>query len=133
MTSNIETVQKIYAAFGAGDVPTILSYLDPEVEWEHDWGTAPPALYQRRVGREAVAGFFDELSNWAMLVFEPTNFLEGGNQVAVPIRLEMRHKATGKVVKDLEMHLFTFGTDGAVQKMRHVLDARAFAEIEAMN
>lgn len=30
----IETVQQIYAAFGRGDVPFILSQLADDVEWE---------------------------------------------------------------------------------------------------
>lgn len=33
---NNETVQEIYAAFGRGDVPTMLGHLADDVEWE-DW------------------------------------------------------------------------------------------------
>ena len=32
----IETVQHLYAAFGRGDVPTILAGLADDVDWEHD-------------------------------------------------------------------------------------------------
>ena len=33
--SNVHTVQEIYAAFGRGDVPAILSRLSESVEWEY--------------------------------------------------------------------------------------------------
>ena len=32
--SNVATVQKIYEAFGKGDVPAILAVLADDVEWE---------------------------------------------------------------------------------------------------
>ena len=36
--SNLATVQAIYAAFGRGDVPAILSHLTDGVAWEHGEG-----------------------------------------------------------------------------------------------
>lgn len=33
MTTPIELVQKFYAALSAGDIPTILSVLDTDLEW----------------------------------------------------------------------------------------------------
>lgn len=39
------------------------------------------------------------------LRFEPTNFLSGGNQVAVTINVQVKVKPTGKVVEALEIHL----------------------------
>ena len=123
---NVETVQKIFDCFGRGDIEGLLEYLDPQVEWEHDWGVMPPALYKPRRGRDEVRGFFQDLAAYDFLRFEPVEFLSGGNMVAVPIRLEMRHKETGKTMKDLEVHLWTFGEDGKVTRMRHVLDGRQF-------
>jgi hypothetical protein len=69
--------------------------------------------------------FFARLDGLEFLRFEPTNFLTGGNQVAVPITLEARVKATGKIVKTLEMHLWTFGFDGKVSRFFHCFDRHA--------
>ena len=33
MSTSIQLVQKFYAALGAGDIPAILSVLDPDLEW----------------------------------------------------------------------------------------------------
>ena len=34
MQQNLETVKKIYEAFGKGDIPVLVEYLDENVSWE---------------------------------------------------------------------------------------------------
>lgn len=126
MASNIPTVQAIYRAFGAGDVPAILSHLDPEVEWEHDWGIEPLPIFAARKGRDAVPAFFEGLSAIDIWRFEPVNLLEGGNQVVAVIRLGATARKSGIAVNDLEAHLWTFGADGRVTGFRHLCDTRQF-------
>jgi hypothetical protein len=58
-------------------------------------------------------------------------YLEGSGMVAVPIHLELRVKATGKTIRDLEAHLWTFGDDGLVRRMRHFVDTEQFAQQSA--
>lgn len=61
--SNVETMQRIYEAFGRGDVPAILERLAEDVQWE-PWPTGNIAQdrdvphMRARNGREAAAGFF---------------------------------------------------------------------------
>ena len=109
MSRHVETVKKIYERFGAGDVPGILAHLAADVEWEHDWHGPRLKWYAARRGPAEVVGFFQSLADFEFLRFEPQAFLEGGDMVAVPVRLELRVKANGKIIRDLEMHLFTFG------------------------
>jgi ketosteroid isomerase-like protein len=33
MTSPVDVVRRFYAALGRGDVPAVISLLDPQVEW----------------------------------------------------------------------------------------------------
>ncbi len=33
MTTPVELVQKFYAALGTGEIPSILTVLDPDLEW----------------------------------------------------------------------------------------------------
>lgn len=127
MSRNVETLKAMYESFGRGDVPAILARLAPDIEWEHDWGAPPLKWYQPRRGPAGVVKFFETLADFEFLRFEPVAFLEGGNMVAVPINLELRVKATGKVIKDLEAHLWTFGDDGRVTRMRHLVDTHQFA------
>jgi ketosteroid isomerase-like protein len=127
MTRNVDTVKVIYDCFGRGDVPGILEWLAPDVEWEHDWGATPLRWYQPRRGHDGVLQFLAALADFEFLRFEPLAFLEGDGMVAVPIRLELRVKATGRVIRDLEAHLWTFGDDGLVRRMRHFVDTQQFA------
>ena len=128
MSQNTDTVQAIYQAFGSGDVAAILARLAPNVEWEHDWGGKQLKWYKSRSGRESVAGFFKDIADFEFNRFEPVAFLEGSNMVAVPIHLDVVLKANRRRIKDLEVHLWTFGGDGLVTRMRHVVDTWQFAE-----
>ena len=122
MASNVETVQAIYQAFGIGDVPAILGRLDAEVEWEHDSVDHGVPWLRPRRGREAVGDFFAALAALEIRRFEPESFLSSENQVAAVIAVEIHAKATGRVIRDLEIHLWTFAPDGRVLRFRHLAD-----------
>jgi ketosteroid isomerase-like protein len=129
MTDKVATVQAMYAAFGAGDLPGVLEHLAPDVEWEHDWGSEPLPLYRTRRGIDAVPAFFRELADFEYLRFEPLGFPADGDLVAVPLMVEMRYRPTGRTFRDLEMHLWTFGPGGKVLRFRNVLDTRQLAAV----
>lgn len=126
MPNHVAAVQTIYAAFDRGDIATIIEQLDPDIEWEYDWADPLP-LYRPRRGRKSVADFFKMLGDFEFLKFEPVAFLSGSDMVCVPVQLELRVKANGRLVKDLEAHLWTFGTDGKARRFRHLADTRQFA------
>lgn len=128
MSRQVDAVRAMYDCFGRGDLAGILARLSPDVEWEHDWGGTPLRWYQPRRGHEGVEQFFATLADFEFLRFEPVAFLEGGNLVAVPIQLELRVRATGKLIRDLEAHLWTFGEDGKVTRLRHLVDTLQFAQ-----
>lgn len=124
--SNVLAVKSIYAAFGRGDVPAILSHLDESVEWDADVESWGMPWYEPLRGRDSVPAFFARLAEHTRIhKFAPMNFLAGGSQVAVPIELEIEILRTGRRVVDLEVHLFTFGPTGLVTRFAHVLDRHA--------
>ena len=127
MSRNIDAVKAMYDCLGRGDIPGILERLDPEVEWEHDWSSQPLPLNVPRRGREGVVEFFKALADYEMQRFEPVAFLEGEDLVAVPIHVELHHKASGREFRDLEMHLWTFGANGLARRYRHFADTHQFA------
>jgi ketosteroid isomerase-like protein len=126
--SNLETVQGLYEAFGTGDVPAILECMAEDVEWER-WGgehtgqEAGVPWLARRSGVGGVGEFFEAVAaNLEFHSFEPTNMLEGGNQVAVTIAFDATAKQTGERFQDEEIHLWTFDDQGKVSAMRHYAD-----------
>lgn len=122
--SNIQTVQRIYQAFGQGDVPTILGTLAPDVEWER-WARVPavPWLQPRR-GPEGVAAFFGAVAeHLEFLDFQVTDLLDGGDVVVALITLRCRHRHTGQeIVEHDEPHIWRFDAAGRVERFRHAAD-----------
>jgi uncharacterized protein len=125
---NVETVQAIYEAFGKGDVPAILDKLAEDVEWDLDAPSYGVPIYEPGVGRAHAQRFFESLADLEFARFEPTNFLTGGDQVAVTINIEVTVKATGRTAEALEIHLWTFGEDGKVSRFFHCIDRHAFVQ-----
>jgi uncharacterized protein len=119
-TRNLETVQAIYAAFGAGDIPTILGHLAQDVAWE-SWdvdrteATRVPWLVERK-GRDDVVGFFEVVGSLGIEDFQVLGLMAGGDQVTAEITLRAGELA------DEELHLWTFGADGEVTRFRHYVD-----------
>jgi uncharacterized protein len=128
MSRNIDTAKAAYAHFANGDIASILALLAPDIAWEYGWGGPVLKWYEPRHGRDAVAKFFATLADFEFVRFAPVEFLEGGNMVAVPIEIELIVKATGKSIRDLEMHLWTYGADGRVSRFRHLVDTLQLAE-----
>ncbi|MGE3308738.1 MAG: nuclear transport factor 2 family protein [Limisphaerales bacterium] len=120
----IRTVRGIYEAFGRGDVPAILEHLSPDVEWEYGGtGTDVPWL-QRRVGRDAAAGFFEALRELRMDRFSPREFLAGDRLVVVLLEVDFTVTRTGRrVVEEDEIHVWRFDTEGRVSRFRHGVDS----------
>lgn len=135
--SNVETVQRIYEAFGRGDVPAILAGLAEDVRWEeHPTRNAAQdhdVPYMRpRSGREAVVGFFQDIEeDFDMQSFNPHSFLEGDGLVAAVTEFDLIVKATGKRVRDEEIHLYEFDSEGKVTAFRHFLDTAKAIEAHA--
>jgi uncharacterized protein len=126
VTDHVKTTQLIYEAFGRGDVPAILDQLADDVVWDQDAPGYGVPIYEPGIGKEHVQRFFEAVQGLEFHRFEPTNFLSGGNQVAVPINVEAKVKKTGKVVQTLEIHLWTFGEDSKVTRFFHCIDRHAF-------
>jgi uncharacterized protein len=126
----IERVQQLYAAFGRGAIPAILDQLASDVDWEYGTLGAPVPWLQPRKGRAAAAGFFQVLADQLEITqFEPKAILGQGNLVVAVIDVQIRVKATGRVVTEPEeIHIWHFNDQGQVQKFRHRVDTWASAQ-----
>ena len=123
--SNIETCSRSTRR-SAGATSRRSSTISEDVAWEH-WRADNSAQRRacrgtRRSGRDGVAAFFQSLGAMEFHGFQVRNLLEGGNQVAATIRIDVTVKATGERVQDEEIHLWTFDDAGKISGMRHYLD-----------
>jgi ketosteroid isomerase-like protein len=123
--TNVETVKGIYEAFGRGDVPAILETLADDARWEQ-WENFYPhregvAWLEPRSGRDDAAGFFGVLANFEISEFNVLDIMASEGQVAATILIDTKVPGGGHL-RDEEIHLWTFGSDGKVSAFRHYCD-----------
>lgn len=117
-----QVINEIYAHFSRGEVAAILAHLHEDVEWEHDSvDHGIPWLAPRR-GRAAVAGFFESLSRLEIKRFQTRGLFAQDRCVAALVEEELMVKTTGRLIRDLAMHLWTFNECGEVVRFKHLVD-----------
>lgn len=124
---NAATVQAIYEAFGRGDVPTILSKLADDVEWDYAGGTSTNVPWlQPRKGPAEVAGFFQAIAGMEFHAFTPKGIIGDGDTVVALVDVDFTVTATGKRLSEVdEIHVWHFNAEGKVARMRHGVDSHA--------
>lgn len=121
------TVQRIYEAFGRGDVPAILAEVTDDVTWDA-W--AHPSAARSGVpwlgalhGKDGVQRFFTELGSALDFDdFRVVSLLEGPDRVGAEIEFTAHVRATGHEMSVEELHVWTFAPDGRVQAYRDYVD-----------
>lgn len=127
--SNTETVQELYAAFGRGDVPSILAKLDDDVVWEAE-GPAVVSFCGHRRGVSGAKGFFEALAaDHANPQLTITEYVASGDAVMTLGRYRAVMKATGKTFDSPIAHYWKF-RDGRVA--RYVALANTAAAVDAL-
>jgi uncharacterized protein len=121
----LETVQGIYQAFGRGDIPSILATVADDVAWEA-WAdnsaqNAGVRWMTPRRGKAGVLEFFQLVAQFQIHEFKVLSIMGNGQQVAAEFVIEATPPG-GFRYRDEEMHLWTFGPDGKVTRLRHYLD-----------
>jgi len=115
--NHVADVQSIYAAFGRGDVQSILELCADDVTWGID------SVAEREVGpygifrgKEGVAKFF---AAWGEVAdfhrFEPSDFQAMGDHVYNTLSYEVTVKATGKKVSNTSPQHWTFANGKLVR------------------
>lgn len=122
----LATVQALYQAFGAGDVPALLSLLDPAVRWT--FKGSPGLAYSTEVHGPA------EVGRWIGQVmeiddiqaFEPREFFAGDSHVTVLGWERTRDRRSGRTFESEWVHLFEVA-DGRITRFWGLFDTAASA------
>jgi ketosteroid isomerase-like protein len=124
---SLAVVQKLYEAFGRGDLPTILSHLAEDVTWKY-LGPAEIPFGGTRHGREQVAQFFAAIAgSLEVQDFGIDRFVVQDDTVVALGHERMRVRATGRTYKTDWAHVFTL-QEGKVVEFREYADTAAVAE-----
>ena len=128
---NVDIVRRGYEAFGRGDLDTLLSLFDENIEWTTPGPPSLPTSGTRR-GRSQVASFFQTLNEvFEIQRFEPQHFVAEGDRVVVVGTDTSRVRATGATIDGHWAHSFLL-RDGKVTVFHEYTDtAAAVAELQA--
>ena len=125
---HVNIVRGLYAAFATGDIPTIISALDPKVEW---W-EAENFIYADKnpyVGPDAVlTGVFMRIAEeWDGFTVSPDGVLDAGDIAIGYGHYAGVYKQNSARVRAQFAHFFTF-RDGKIVKFQQYTDTAQFAD-----
>ena len=123
--SNTKVVQDAYAAFGRGDIPSIINALADDIVWQGVKGVGKhvPMSGERR-GKPAVGEFFKQVgANLTFSKFEPREFVAEGDQVVAIGQYAAATSAKKSFASDFVM-VFTL-RGGKIVMFREFLDSAA--------
>jgi hypothetical protein len=120
---NIKTIQRVYEAFGRGDVATILDALTDDVDWASDTSSTVAPWYGVKHGKAGVGSFFEAFgSTMDVDEFTPFTFAANDDAVFTVVRFRARSRATKKSV-DMNLHHYFRFRDGKVFYYRSTEDS----------
>ena len=128
---NVELVQAIYAAFGAGDVPGVLSRMSPEIVW-NEAENFPYADRNPYLGPEAVlTGVFARIGEeWDGFTVVPEDVLDAGDAVVVLGRYRGTYRATGRALDAQLAHVWRLEDGKAVAFQQYTDTLQAARVVE---
>ncbi len=125
---NLKIVQRLFEAFGRGDVQAFLDCLSEKVEWSITGVEGVVPYSGMRRGHEGVSEFIQQLGGSVEFEqFEPRQFLAEGDTVAVIGFERGRVRATGKTFDNPWVLVFTLA-DGKITRFVSYEDTHAVAE-----
>lgn len=124
--SNLEIVQRMYAAFARRDRETILQLFDPAIEWVQNEGFPGGG---RHVGAETVlrdvfARFRADWDTWQAVVDE---WLDAGDTIIALGEYRGTYKATSRSTRAAFAHVYRL-RDGRIVRFQQYTDTLKVAE-----
>jgi uncharacterized protein len=118
---NLSTICKVYAAFGAGDYATVLSYFDPGIEW-FAADNSPLADKSPYRGLEAVrTGVFDRIAaSFERLEVRVDEMFDAGERVVVLGYYDGTYRGTSLPAKSQVAHIWTLSKGRPVRFQQYV-------------
>ena len=121
--NNVDVIKCLYQAFAEGDLDTVSSLLDPNVEWVESDGIPYGGVFN---GYEAVLnGVFTSIGNeWDNFTSHAGQFIDAGDIVITLGTDSGTYKATGKSMQAPTASIWTL-KDSKVVKFRQYIDTLA--------
>jgi ketosteroid isomerase-like protein len=117
--SNLDSVKAVYQAFAKTDIPSVIGFLSPEIDWTEAEGFPYGGTYH---GPHAVlSGVFMRLgSEWNGFAAVADEFIDGGDIVVALGKYSGTYKATGKSFQANFAHVWKIQNGKAVRFIQYV-------------
>jgi ketosteroid isomerase-like protein len=123
----IDTVHRIYEAFGRGDVDAILAEVADDVDWAPEAASSSVPWYGSYTSKAVVPKFFEAIgSSIDVGEFTPLSFTSNDTDVMVVIRWTFTVRATGRT-RTMNLHHWWRFADGKVVQYRGSEDSEQTA------
>jgi uncharacterized protein len=110
----VAAVQRLYAAFGRGDIEGVLAELAEDIDWAAEAAGSGAPWYGAYRGRDAVPGFFAAIAAAIDIHrFEVIGYTAGGSDVIATVRWAYTVQATGRSAEMYMQHWWRF-VDGRI-------------------
>ena len=110
----IESVLRVYEAYGRGDVEAVLAEVADDVDWAAEAASRSVPWYGSYQGKGEVPRFFKEIgSNVEVTEFTPLSFTSNETDVIVAVQWAYTVHATGKRAAMTMQHWWRFA-DGKI-------------------
>ena len=117
--SNLDSVKKVYQAFAEGDIPTVLGFLNSDIDWTEAEGFPYGGTYHGP--RAVLEGVFMRLgSEWKEFAAVPDEFIDGGDTVVALGKYSGTYKATGKSFQANFAHVWKVQDGKAIRFVQYV-------------
>jgi ketosteroid isomerase-like protein len=129
--TKIETIQRVYEAFGRGDVEAILAQVTDDVDWASVAESPVGPWHGVHKGKAEVMLFFKDLGETLEVTeFTPLSFGSNDTDVFVVIRFGFNVRANGRH-GSMEIHHWWRFTDGLISMYRGTEDTNVTRELLA--
>jgi len=126
--ANVSLVQGLYAAFGRGEIATIVNAMAADSTWESVGRPSDFPAFGPRRGQAGVQQFFATVGEHLdFSEFSPKDFYAVDDKVFVLGHYAMTLKKTGKKIASDWCHIFTV-RDGGITAFREFADTAQAAE-----
>jgi ketosteroid isomerase-like protein len=126
----LDTVQAVYAAFGAGDIPSLLALCAEDVDWSIQVdapGAEHVPMLKNGRGHGAVLHYFSGVAVMGISQFDLRAFHVDGPVVLVELTIGFTHTTTGRSVTMDEIHRWEI-VDGLIARYRPFVDTATLIE-----
>jgi len=126
MGANADALRKLYDAFGAGDVATVLGAMDEKIDWQVPTGLP----FENQLGPQAVAEniFGPVTTQIEGFSVTPDEIIDGGDIVAAIGKYGGKGAANGVGLDAEFVHVWRFGPDGKVTGFRTYTDTHLWRQ-----